>query len=50
MNEFLDTLLGYELKDAYTYLWHVKASTEYCQSISNDCLVTEDHATKLVGF
>lgn len=50
VDELLDTLLDYELKNAYVYLGHVKASTEYCQSISNDCLTTEDYAMKFVDF
>ena len=50
VDELLDTLLGYGLKDAYVYLGHVKASTEYCQSISSNCLTTEDYAMKFVDF
>lgn len=50
VNELLDTLLAFGLKDAYVYLGHVKASTEYCQSISSDCLTTEDYALKHVDF
>lgn len=50
VNELLDTLLDYGLKDACVYLGHVQASTEYCQSISGDCLTTEDYAMKYVDF
>ncbi len=50
VNELLDILLNYGLSDAYVYLGHVKAATECCQSISSDCLSTEDYALKFVNF
>ncbi len=50
VDELLDILLKYGLKDARIYLGHVQASTDYCQSISDDCLTKEDHAMKSVSF
>lgn len=50
MDELLDILLKYRLKDARIYLGHVQASTSYCQSISDDCLTKEDYAMKSVNF
>ena len=50
VEELLDSLLKYGLQDAFVYLGHVKAATEYCQSISNDCLSTEEYALKFADF
>lgn len=50
VDELLDTLLCYGLKDAFVYVGHVKAATEFCQSISGDCLTDEDYALKFVDF
>lgn len=49
-DELLDVLLKYGLKDARIHLGHVQASTDYCQSISDDCLTKEDYAMKSVNF
>ena len=50
VDELLDTLLSYHLEDANVYLGHVKAATEACQSISGDCLSTQDYALQYVNF
>lgn len=50
VTELLDTLLAYGLQKANVYLGHVQAATEFCQSISNNCLTTKEYALKLVDF
>lgn len=50
VEELLDILLSYHLENAFIYLGHVEASTEFCQSISENCLSMKDYALKFVDF
>ena len=50
VDELLNTLLDYGLQNAYVYLGHVRVSTEFCTSISSNCLSKQDYAMKFANF
>lgn len=50
VEELLDILLSYQLEKAFLYIGHVEVSTEFCQSISGNCLSTKEYALKFVDF
>lgn len=50
IDKLLNTLLDYGLQNAYVYLGHVRASTDFCKSISSNCLTKEDYALKFANF